>query len=249
MIFLKTPEEIKIMHEANRMLHCILDDIEPHIKAGNSTQLLDDIASEGCLKFHVRPAFLGYRNFPKSLCVSVNAAIVHGIPSDTEILQNGDVVSIDFGIEYKNFFADAARTLIVGQAPENKIKLVMETKRALDAGVSEVKVGNMLQDISKAIEAVAKENRYGNIKKMCGHGVGRALHEEPQVINYTDTRAPNIRLQEGLVLAIEPMFTLGTSDIKIMGDGWKAITADNSTAAHWEYSVAIVDGEPLILGK
>jgi len=249
MIFLKTPEEIRILNKANMTLDTILNYIESHICVGENTQTLDDIANNCSLKFNVTPSFKGYRGFPKALCVSINEEIVHGIPSSNRILQNGDVVSIDFGLNYKGFHADAARTIIVGQTDKKIIDLVKNTRHALMSGVEQMCIGNRLQDISKAIEKVAKEHKYGNIKKMCGHGIGRHLHEEPQVLNYVDIKSPNIRLQEGLVLAIEPMFTLGTSDIKILNDGWTVATADKSIACHWELSVAIVAGKPFILGK
>jgi len=248
MIFLKSKDEILIMHEANKILHSILDTVKTYILPREGTQTLDSVAYSECGNLGVKPAFLGYKGFPKSLCVSVNHEIVHGIPSPDKILQEGDVVSIDFGIEYKGYFADAARTIIVGQAPENVIDLVKNTKLALYNGIEQMVVGNRLNDISSAIEKVAKDNKYGNIKKLVGHGIGRALHEDPQVLNYIDIKSPNIRLQEGLVLAIEPMFTLGRSDIAVMPDGWTAITVDKSIACHWELSVAIVDGKPFILG-
>ncbi|MFA5024239.1 MAG: type I methionyl aminopeptidase [Patescibacteria group bacterium] len=248
MIILKTPEEIKIMNEANKILHQILNFIESSVQSGQSTQDLDNVAVKYASNFNVTPAFLGYGGFPKALCVSVNEEIVHGIPSKNKIISDGDVVSIDFGIEYKGFYADAARTIVVGQASEEKIRLVENTKKALMEGISHMRVGERLQDISRAIEAVAIANKYGNIRKMCGHGIGKQLHEDPHVLNYVDKKADNMRLQEGLVLAIEPMFTLGTSDIKILKDGWTAVTADNSIACHWEFSIAVLDGKPFILG-
>ena len=248
MIILKTPDEIAIMDEANRILHSILDRIEPQIQPGQNTQTLDDIAVECCIEAKVRPAFKGYKGYLASLCVSVNEAIVHQIPSPLTILKEGDVVSVDFGVEYKGFYADAARTVIIGHTTDRISHLVANTRAALWAGIEQMKVGNRLQDISRAIEDIARTNHYGNIRTLCGHGIGRALHQPPNLLNYTDHKAPNIRLQEGLVLAIEPMFTLGSSDVKVLGDGWTAVTADGSVAVHWELSVAVVNGKAKVLG-
>lgn len=249
MIFLKSKDEIDILHEGNKILHSILDVIDLHIVAGENTQTLDNIAESLSKEYGVRPAFKNYKGFPKSLCVSINEEIVHGIPSANRIMYNGDVVSIDFGLEYKGLYADAAKTKIIGQSNSDKINLVNNTLYALNCGIQQMEAGKRINDISAAIDKISKINKYGNIKKFVGHGIGRALHEEPSVLNYVDNRNHNIRLEEGLVLAIEPMFTLGSSDIEILNDGWTAVTKDRSISSHWEVSVAIWNGKPFILGK
>ncbi len=247
MIILKTPEEIKILNEANKITHKVLDEIQTNIKAGITTKVLDNIAEKMTLDLGGVPAFKGYKNFPASLCVSINEQVVHGIPND-RIIKEGDIVSIDFGVKYKGYFGDAARTIIVGDVPNDIKALVENTQLALLVGANKVRAGNRLHDICGAIENIAKTNNYGIVKNFGGHGVGVRLHEDPFIPNYIDVKIPNIRLQEGMVLAIEPMFNLGTSDVKILDDKWTVITTDNFPSAHWEYSVAIVEGKPLILG-
>ena len=254
MIPLKTKEQIAIMHEANQIVHHALDLVATHLDHGGSTKVLNEIAEKITDTHKAVPAFKGYLGFPASLCVSVNEEVVHGIPSENRLMHFGDVVSIDYGVIHKGFFGDAARTYIVGEhtgaiyASDMVRKLNADTKLALKAGLAQAKVGNRLNDISAAIEAIAQANNYGNIKTFCGHGVGQKLHEEPKVLNYVDQNIINVRLQEGMVLAIEPMFTLGTSNVKILSDGWTVVTTDKSIACHWEVSVAITADGPLILG-
>lgn len=255
MIPLKTKEQILIMYEANKIVHHVLDLVATHLDHGGNTKVLNDIAETAIAIYDgAAPAFKGYRGFPASICVSINDEIVHGIPSDKRIMQNGDVVSLDFGATYKGFVGDAARTYIVGEytgavyASDKVRKLNEDTRLALKAGIKEMVIGNRLHDISAAISEVARDNGYGNIKEFCGHGVGIKLHEEPRVLNYVESRNPNPRLQAGMVLAIEPMFTLGTSNVRILEDGWTVITADKSIAAHWEVSVAITEDGPMVLG-
>lgn len=247
MITLKTKEQIEIMDWANKIVNLGLDEVEKNIEDGIETLFLDNVAESFILDYGATPAFKGYRGFPASLCVSINEEIVHGIPSNRKI-KSGDIVSIDLGVKYKGFFGDAARTIIVGEVEEDIEDLVKNTKRALYAGIDSVKIGNRLYDINKTIEQVALKYKYGNIRRLCGHGVGSSLHEKPSVFNYINKSEPNIRLQEGLVLALEPMFSLGGSEIKILDDGWTAITNDRSLSAHWELSVAILDSKAKILG-
>ena len=249
MIPLKTKEQIEIMDEANYIVHKVLNEIEFHISSGITTQELDNLAEITVLKYNAKPAFKGYRGFPSSLCISINEEVVHGIPS-SRIIKNGDIVSIDFGAIYKGFVGDAARTIIVGDAKNiNDIKLINETKRALENGIEQMVVGNCLYDISRAINEVAVLNKFGNVLDFTGHGVGANLHEEPKVFNYVNLQETNTHLQEGMVLAIEPMFTLGSSDTKILNDEWTVITFDGTSAAHWELSIAITKNGPRVLGK
>ncbi|KKL25570.1 hypothetical protein LCGC14_2403980 [marine sediment metagenome] len=252
MILLKTKEELDIMDEANKFVHDVLDYIESHISIGVSTRELDSMAEEflqqSSTKTKAEPAFKGYMGYPASLCVSINEEVVHGIPSD-RIIQDGDIVSLDFGVKYKGFVGDAARTIIIGSVPEEVIQLVHNTKEALKLGVNQMRVGNRLHDIGKAIESMAHKHKYGNVKNFCGHGIGRNIHEEPHVFNFVNLNEPNIRLQEGMVLALEPMFNLGTSDVKLLKDKWTVITNDNNISAHFEVSVAVTRGEPRVLGN
>jgi methionyl aminopeptidase len=254
MITLKTPEQIEIMDRANKITHAVLDAIALLLIPGQNTKALDRCAEQLTLDLDAVPAFKGYGfgsiKFPASICISINEEVVHGIPSETRIIQNGDMVSLDFGAIYKGFVGDAARTYIVGDAYNAAVhKLNEDTRAALKAGVAQMRAGNRLNDISGAIDAVARANNYGNVKVFCGHGVGAKLHEAPPVLNYIDPATQNIRLQEGMVLAIEPMFTLGGSDVKVLDDDWTVVTKDSSMACHWEVSVAITKDGPRILGR
>ena len=254
MITLKTPEQIAIMDQANKITHAVLDAVALLLIPGQNTKALDQCSEQLTLDLDAVPAFKGYGfgsvKFPASICISINEEVVHGIPSETRIIQNGDVVSLDFGVTYKGFVGDAARTYIVGDAYNATVhRLNEDTRSALRDGVEQMRVGNRLNDISGAIDAVARANSYGNVKVFCGHGVGSRLHEEPKVLNYIDPATQNIRLQEGMVLAIEPMFTLGGSDVKVLDDDWTVVTKDSSMACHWEVSVAITKDGPRILGR
>lgn len=246
-IALKTPEQIKILNEANRIVHSVLDEVENNIQRGVSTLYLDQIAETETKKYEAEPAFKGYKGFPNSLCVSINEEVVHGIPSDRKV-KGGDIISIDFGVKYKEFFGDAARTIIVGEVGQEVQDLVKKTKDALWAGINAMKVGNRLWDINQAINKVAVDNKYGFLKEYSGHGIGQTLHDDPPIFNWTNKNIDNIRLQEGLVIALEPMFCLGNGNTEILEDGWTVITSDCSISAHWEYSVAIVNGKAKILG-
>lgn len=249
MILLKTKEEIDIMDDTNKFVHDVLDYVESHMSIGDTTKKLDSMAEEFLQrKSDVEPAFKGYMGFPASLCVSINEEIVHGMPGD-RIIQDGDIVSLDFGVRYKGFVGDAARTIMVGDVSKEVIQLVHNTKKALKLGIDQMRVGNRLHDIGRAIESVAREYKYGNIRTFCGHGIGREIHEDPRVFNFVNLSESNIHLQEGMVLALEPMFSLGTSLVKVLEDKWTAVTNDGSVSAHFEVSVAVTDGEPRILGK
>ena len=236
------------MDQANKITNQILDEIESSVKEGITTQSLDDLAEDLIKKYQVISAFKGYRGFPKNVCISINEEIVHGLPSE-RIIKNGDLVSVDFGVLYKDFYGDAARTFIVGQISTEVKKLVEETKKALFAGIEQMRVGNRLWDICGAIEQVAKNNKYGIVRGMGGHGVNEVLHAEPFVPNYINKNIQNVRLRNGMVLAIEPMFILGKNEnIKTLDDGWTVVSSVGALSAHWEYSVAIVNGSSKILG-
>lgn len=251
MIILKTSEQIDIMHESNLIVHSILDFAENNIAIGMKTGELDNMMEEKLREFKgATSAFKNYLGYKKVSCISVNEEIVHGVPGD-RIFNDGDLVSIDFGVYYNGFAGDSAKTFILG-TPKNKEdeELVIQTKKSLFVGIEQMTIGNRLYDINSSIEKVAKENGYGNVRNFCGHGIGTKMHEKPSVLNYVDKSEPNIRLQEGLVLALEPMFTLGNAITEISKeDKWTVSSIDKKNAAHWELSIAITSDGPRILGK
>jgi methionyl aminopeptidase len=250
MIILKTPEQIDMMDESNKIVHHILDYAENITEVDMTSKELDILLEEELRNFKgATPAFKGYMGFPNASCISINAEIVHGVPADIPF-KSGDIISIDFGVFLAGFAGDATKTFILGEPKNDEdVRLVSETKRALEEGISQMIIGNRLHDISIAINAVAKSNGFGNIRHFCGHGIGTKMHESPSVFNYIEPREPNIRLQEGLVLALEPMFTLGTDDTEFLDDKWTVVSADATNTAHWECSVAITKDGPRVLGK
>lgn len=250
MITLKTKDQINMMDEANKIVHHVLDYAEANIEIGMSSNELDALMEQQLGLFGgATSAFKNYMGYPKVSCISVNSVVVHGIPNDVPF-KSGDIVSIDFGVYYKGFAGDAAKTFILGEAKcKEDEQIVGETKRALFAGIEQMIVGNRLHDIGHHIDEIAKQNQYGNVRNFCGHGIGTKMHESPSVFNYVEPKEPNIRLQEGLVLALEPMFTLGKKDVHILEDNWTVDTVDKSNAVHWELSVAITNEGPRILGK
>ncbi len=252
MITIKTTEEIAVMRRASQIVAEVLDELIGAVRAGVSTDELDRIAESSTLKKGARPAFKGYKPgdvvYPKSLCVSINEEIVHGIPSARK-LKMGDIVGLDYGVVYQGFYGDAARTVPVGDVPEATLRLLRVTREALYAGIAQAKVGNRIADISRAVQEVAEKAGYSVVTDFAGHGIGRRLHEDPQVPNYFRRGMPNPRLQEGMVLAIEPMVNEGTPDLEILSDGWTAVTADGRLSAHFEHSIAVTSNGPEILSE
>lgn len=245
-IFLKNDYEISLLREANEIVARILDDIEERIRPGISTMDLEERANEMCQEFKVKPAFRGYQGFPYTLCCSLNDVIVHGFPTRDE-LKDGDILSIDMGVQYRGFFGDSARTFAVGDITPEAKQLMQVTLEALHKGIQQARTGNNLYDISAAIEMHAKHNKCSIIKRFVGHGIGANLHEKPELPNFVPSRMPGIPLKRGMVLAIEPMFSLGTERVEIMQDNWTARTEDRSLAAHFEHTVAITKDGPEIL--
>ncbi len=245
MIELKSPEEIEIMRQAGQVVGGLLKRVHDLIKPGLTTKDLDKAAHDYVIECKAKPAFLGYRGFPATICASVNEEIVHGIPSDRK-LKDGDIVSVDAGAIVKGFYGDAAFTKVVGQVKPEVTRLLKVTKESLYAGIAASKVGNRLSDVSYAIQQVIDKSKLGIVREFVGHGIGRALHEDPPVPNYG---APGTgpRLREGMVLAIEPMVTIGSPEVEILEDGWTAVTRDRSLSAHFEHSVAITERGPQIL--
>jgi len=244
----KTAEQISIMKEANQIVAETLTLLKKNVDVGITTWELDKIAEDLCVKRNARPAFKGYRGFPASLCVSINEQVVHGIPSKKCKLRKGDIISIDFGVEYKGFFGDSAITLPVGRIDSIRKKLLEVTERSLKLAIEKVQVGNRISDISAAVQDHVEENGLSVVRQFVGHGIGNSLHEGPEIPNFVQNeRSP--RIIEGLVLAIEPMVNLGTHKVKVLKDGWTVITADKKPSAHFEHSVAVTANGPLILSS
>jgi len=247
MIVLKSTTELDAMHRANLVVHRALNAARDAAVPGASTADLDAIAEELILAEGGVPAFKGYRGFPGTLCTSVNDEIVHGIPSGKSRLSDGDILSVDCGVILDGFFGDAAVSFGIGHVNGEAERLMTVTKRCLDNAVEEVGPGKRLGDIGAAVQAHAEGSGFGVVREFVGHGIGRSLHEEPQVPNYGDAGRGQI-LKPGLVLAIEPMITAGSWRVKIDDDGWTARTEDGKLAAHFEYSVAVTSDGHRVLG-
>jgi methionyl aminopeptidase len=247
MILLKSRQEIVKMEVANRIVAEVLAAVKEEIRPGIETQELDELAEEMCRRRQVEPAFKGYRGYPRSICVSVNEEVVHGIPGPRR-LKAGDLVSLDFGVRYDGYHGDAAITVPVGEVSPRVGVLMEATEKSLYAGIAMVKVGNHLSDISHAVQGVVEGAGFGVIREFVGHGIGRSLHEDPQIPNFGPPgRGP--RLQVGMTLAIEPMTSMGSWQVRILNDGWTAVTRDGSYAAHFEHSVALTENGVLILSR
>jgi methionyl aminopeptidase len=243
---LKTKGEIELMDEANRIVHRVLDEMGRRIAPGATPRELDQVAERMIRQAGGVPAFLRYRGYPATLCISINEVIVHGIPDDRR-LGEGDIVGIDCGVLYKGYYGDAARTYAVGEIGEDALRLLRVTEEALHLAVAQVRPGGRLSDIGYAVQRHAERHGYSVVREFSGHGVGSSLHEDPQVPNYGPPgKGP--RLRPGLVLAIEPMVNAGTSEVTMGADGWTARTADGSLSAHFEYSVAVTDAGARVLG-
>ncbi len=246
MIHLKAPEEIEIMDRANRLVHTILDRLGEELAPGVVLRDLDRLAESLTKQMGGKPAFKGYGGFPASVCISVNDEVVHGIPGP-RVIQPGDLVSLDFGVIVDGYYGDAARTFPVGDVDPEGVRLLTVTRASLEKGVEQVHVGSRVSDVSHAVQEYAEGQGYSVVRDYVGHGIGRALHEEPQVPNFGEPgRGP--RLQEGMVLAIEPMINEGGHGVTVDEDGWTVRTADGKRSAHFEYSVAVTANGPRILG-
>ncbi len=245
-VILKSPHEIELLRKANAIVMEVLLKLKEEVKPGKSTWEFEELAIELCEKKGVEPAFKGYKGYPYALCISVNEEIVHGMPKREKILKEGDIVSFDFGVVYEGYVGDAAITVGVGVISERTKKLLEVTERALCKAIDKARVGNRLGDISFAIQSTVEKEKFNVIREFVGHGVGKYLHEPPEVPNY-GRPGRGINLVPGMVLAIEPMVSEGTWEVKILEDGWTAVTKDGSWAAHFEHSVAITSSGPKIL--
>jgi methionyl aminopeptidase len=249
MVVLKSQEEIALMREANLHGYEILNLLEAAAVPGATTWDLDRIAAAELKKRGLKSPFLGYHGYPCVLCTSVNEVVVHGIPSKKVVLKAGDIIGIDFGVISKGYVGDTARTVAVGGNTNPEARALMDTTRAaLEAGIAAAVVGARVNDIGKAVQAIAEAAGYSVVREFVGHGIGRLMHEEPQVPNYY-SREASTRLRAGLVLAIEPMLNAGTGDTETLADGWTAVTRDGRWSAHFEHSVAITDAGPVVLSR
>ncbi len=243
----KSREEIKLMKEAGNIVALVHQEMKRIIEPGLSTKDLDDVAMKIIKEHKAIPTFLGYNGFPASICASINGEVVHGIPSPHRILQEGDIISIDVGATYRGMVGDGAWTYPVGNISDECKMLLETTEKSLFAGIAKMKDGNLLEEVSGAIEDVAKSKNLGIVRQYGGHGVGRAMHEEPFVFNYRVGN--NFVLKNGMTIAIEPMLNLGGDDVHTLEDDWTVVTNDGKPSAHFEHTIHVTDGEPEILTK
>lgn len=247
MMILKTPEELAVMDRANAVVRQTLHLVAGAAKPGVSTKELDELAEEHIRSAGGRPAFKGYRGYPATLCTSVNDVIVHGIPSPTHRLREGDILGVDCGVVLDGFVGDSAVTVPIGEVPEEAKRLMRVTKECLELAVDVVRPGRRLTDVGAVIQGHAEAAGYSVVRELVGHGIGRAMHEDPQVYNFgPGGRGPELR--PGLVLAIEPMINAGKPGVSFDDDGWTARTEDGKLSAHFEYSVAVTENGPWVLG-
>jgi len=247
-IALKSPSEIAKLREANLVVAEVLDTLESNAKAGMTTWELNEIAAQKLRQLRAESAFLGYHGYPAVLCTSVNEVVVHGIPRKDVVLREGDILSIDFGAFKDGWCGDSARTIPIGKVSEDAVALMVATRESLDLAISQCVPGNRLGDIGWAVQGYVEPKGYSVVRQFVGHGIGRAMHEEPHVPNYG--KAGNgRRLSVGLVVAIEPMVNAGTAEVLVKDDGWTAVTKDGSLSAHFEHSVAVTDNGPIVLSR
>ena len=245
MIVIKSPAELAIMRRAGAMVAQVLQAVSAQAQPGTTTAALDKLAERMCRDGGGLPAFKGYRGYPFSLCCSLNHEVVHGFPRP-EPLREGDLLSLDFGVLLEGFYGDAAVTVAVGQVSREATALMEATRRALEAGIAQCRPGNHLGDVSHAIQAVVEGAGFSVVRQFVGHGIGRGLHEEPQVPNWGQA-GRGVKLKPGMVLAIEPMVNAGGFEVKVQKDGWTAVTVDGKISAHFEHTVAVGEDGPRIL--
>jgi methionyl aminopeptidase len=246
MVQLKSPAEIEKMYRAGQVVGQILSEMCEKAAPGMTTGELDRFAESRCKDLGAKPAFKGYHGFPGTVCISVNEEVVHGIPSKKRILKAGDIVGLDFGVIVDGWYGDSARTVGIGSVSESAQKLMDVTRESLMRGIDACRLGNRLFDIGFAVQNYVEGFGFSVVRDFVGHGIGRSLHEDPQVPNF-GVKGKGIPLKEGMVLAIEPMINAGTSKVVVLQDGWTAVTADRSLSAHFEHTVAITANGPRIL--
>ena len=246
-INIKSQEELAILREAGKILSVIVNELRSSLKIGMTTRAVDELAEKLIEGHHVKPAFKGYRGFPGCVCISLNQEVVHGIPSE-RFLKKGDIVSLDVGIIHRNFYADMAISAGIGEISQEARRLIEITRESLMKGIEQARENNRLSDISNAIQKFVETSNFSVVRDFVGHGIGRMLHEEPEIPNFGDPHQGPI-LKEGMVFAIEPMVNAGSWQIKILEDGWTVVTQDGKPSAHFEHTIAITKYGPEILTK
>lgn len=246
MIYLKSNDEIEKMRVAGRITAQILEKLANFLQDGLPTIEVDALAERLCLENNVKPAFKGYHGFAHSVCISLNSEVVHGVPSKKKIIRSGDIVGLDFGVIFDGYFGDSAKTVAVGKISNEAEELIKITKESLYQGIKSSVVGNRVFDISYAIQNYVESRGYSVVREFVGHGIGRSLHEEPQVPNF-GPKGKGVPLRAGMVIAIEPMINRGKPGVQVEKDGWTAVTIDGSLSAHFEHTIAITEHEPEIL--
>ncbi len=245
-VFIKNERELANLREANRITANVLDAIGDEVRPGISTMVLEELARKKCEEYGVRPAFLGYAGYPFAICCSVNEVVVHGFPSSSRTLQKGDIVSVDFGVEYGGMVGDSARTFPVGQISMLADRLLAVTEASLYEGIAEAQAGRDVHAVGMAVQRYVEARGFGVVRRFVGHGVGANMHEKPEVPNF-DPGTRGVCLQHGMAIAIEPMVTEGSYEVDILADKWTAVTRDRRLAAHFEHSVAVTPHGPQIL--
>ena len=245
-VSIKSSQEIELMREAGRILATVHQELGKNIRPGMSTMDIDQLGEEMIRSYGCIPSFKNYCGYPASICVSVNDEVVHGIPSEKRLIQEGDIVSLDAGVIYKGYHSDAARTVAVGEISEEAKLLIERTRQSFFEGMKKAVAGNHLHDISAAIGDYAQSFGYGVVRDLCGHGIGNHLHEDPEIPNFKQWRR-GIKLRPGMTLAVEPMINLGTPDVAWMDDEWTVVTEDGAPSAHYENTILITEGKPEIL--
>lgn len=248
MMMIKSPQEIEILKKCNQLLAEVREELRTFVKPGISTMDIDAHFTKLITDRGMKPAFKGYRGYPCNICISINDEVVHGIPSQKRILKDGDIVGLDMGAVYQGFYGDTAITLPVGKVSEAAKKLMQVTEASLYKGIEAAQPGNHVGDIGAAVQEYCESHGFSVVREFVGHGIGRALHEDPQVPNY-GKRGTGAKLVPGLVIAIEPMINQGSPQVRILEDGWTAVTEDGKLSAHFEHSIAITEQGPVILSS
>ncbi len=245
MIPIKTEEDLEMMRAAGRILTWVMQELQKHVKVNITTLELDEIAAVLFVKKNAKSAFKGYKGFPANICASINEEIVHGIPGGRK-LKEGDIISLDLGVNYEGYFSDCAMTIAVGRANPKIKKLLAVTKESLLLGVKKAQINNYISDISNAIQRHVEKNKFSVVRMFVGHGIGKNLHEEPEIPNFGQAHKGDI-IKRGMVLAIEPMVNMGGWESKILDNNWTAVTMDGKPSAHFEYTVAVTEKGPEVL--
>ncbi len=248
MIVIKSPDEINKIKKACQIVAEVFERLKSFIKEGLSTKEVEKFIEQIIVKRGGIPAFKGYRGYPASACISINEEVVHGIPSENVFLKEGDIVGVDVGVVFDGFYGDGAYTFKIGKVSDIAEKLIEVTHQALYKGIEMAVQGNRVGDISNAIQTYVEAHGFSIVRAFVGHGIGRALHEDPQIPNF-GKKGTGPKLKKGMTLAIEPMVNVGTFEVEVLSDGWTAVTKDRSLSAHFEHTIAVTDGEPQILTK